>query len=169
MLDLSNYSCDKCAREFSRHCKHCYHTADKAPTRFKKKKKTGVQTPEYRRPTPPPVKPTRKNAPNLRVKTLESIKIEVGKNGVNDTAYIEVAGLETATNPMISTKSSSMEFCSGIDGKSYGVRSVSFQDAFAPGATMYLVGTFEDWMTGELIYGEYDVLNYSFIRKETTK
>jgi len=26
MIDLSNYSCDKCAREFSRHYKHCWHT-----------------------------------------------------------------------------------------------------------------------------------------------
>ena len=55
MIDLSNYSCDKCVREFSRHCKHCYHTADKVPTRFKKKKKTGCETPEFRRPAMPPV------------------------------------------------------------------------------------------------------------------
>ena len=58
MIDLSNYSCDKCAREFSWHCKHCWHTVDKPPTRFKKKKKTGVQTPEFRKPTPPPPPPT---------------------------------------------------------------------------------------------------------------
>ena len=55
MIDLSNYSCDKCAREFSWHCKHCWHTADKPPTRFKNKKKTGCETPEYRCPTMPPV------------------------------------------------------------------------------------------------------------------
>ena len=58
MINLSDYSCDKCAREFSRHCKHCYHTADKAPTRFKKKKKTGSQVPpQYDSPPMPPVKP----------------------------------------------------------------------------------------------------------------
>lgn len=58
MIDLSDYSCDKCTREFSRHCKHCLHTAEKPPTRFKHKKKTGVQTPELRKPTPPPPPPT---------------------------------------------------------------------------------------------------------------
>jgi hypothetical protein len=58
MIDLSNYSCDKCVREFSRHCKHCLHTAEKSPTSFKPKKKTGVQTPEFRKPTPPPPPPT---------------------------------------------------------------------------------------------------------------
>lgn len=58
MFDLSNYSCDKCAREFSRHCKHCRHTTDKPPTRFKPKKTTGIQTPELRSPTPPPPPPT---------------------------------------------------------------------------------------------------------------
>lgn len=54
MIDLSNYSCDKCKRVGSWHCKHCYHTAEKPPTRFKPKKKTGVQTHEYRRPALPP-------------------------------------------------------------------------------------------------------------------
>lgn len=58
MIDLSDYSCDKCAREFSRHCKHCLHTAEKPPTRFKPKKKTGCETPELRKPTPPPPPPT---------------------------------------------------------------------------------------------------------------
>jgi hypothetical protein len=58
MINLSNYSCDKCDREFSRHCKHCYHTAEKPPTRFKPKKKTGVQTPEFRKPSAPPPSPT---------------------------------------------------------------------------------------------------------------
>lgn len=58
MIDLSNYSCDKCAREFSRHCKHCWHTADKPPTKFKHKKKTGCETPGLRKPTPPPPPPT---------------------------------------------------------------------------------------------------------------
>lgn len=38
MIDFSNYSCGACAREFSRHCKHCIHTADKTPTKFKLKK-----------------------------------------------------------------------------------------------------------------------------------
>lgn len=58
MLDLSKYSCDKCAREFSRHCKYCWHTADKPPTKFKHKRKIGVQTPKLRKPTPPPSPPT---------------------------------------------------------------------------------------------------------------
>jgi hypothetical protein len=135
----------------------------------RKKKKTGVQTPEFRKPTPPPMppmKPAKENINNLRIKTIESIKIEAGKNGVDGTARIEITGLETATNPTISTQSSSTEFCSYIDGKMYDMQSVSFRDAFAPGATMYLVGIFEDWVTGELIYGEYDVLNYTFDRKE---
>jgi hypothetical protein len=136
----------------------------------RKKKKTGCETPTYRYPTsPPPIKPPKENINNLRIKTIESIKIEVGKNGVNGTAYIEITGLETATNPTISTQSSSTEFCSFIDGKMYDMQSVSFRDAFAPGATMYLVGIFEDWITGELIYGEYDALNYTFARKERAK
>ena len=54
MIDHSNYSCDKCKRVGSWHCKHCWHTAEKPPTRFKPKKKTGIQTPEFRKPTPPP-------------------------------------------------------------------------------------------------------------------
>lgn len=36
MIDLSNYSCDKCKRAGSWHCKHCYHTADNPPTKFKR-------------------------------------------------------------------------------------------------------------------------------------
>ena len=67
MINPSDYSCDKCAREFSRHCKHCYHTEDKIPTRFKKKKKTGVQTPEFRKPTPPPSKPNPNYVPPASV------------------------------------------------------------------------------------------------------
>lgn len=58
MIDLSNYSCDKCKRVGSWHCEHCWHTADKPPTRFKCKKKTGIQTPELRKPTTPPPPPT---------------------------------------------------------------------------------------------------------------
>ena len=55
MPDLTNFSCDKCAREGSRHCKRCYHTDYREPTRFKrKKKKTDCITPEFRKPTPPP-------------------------------------------------------------------------------------------------------------------
>lgn len=70
MIDLSNYSCDKCARAFSRHCKHCLHTADKAPTKFKRKNNlfrklikeaqdiddaiNSFKTPEFRKSTPPP-------------------------------------------------------------------------------------------------------------------
>ena len=67
MIDLSNYSCDKCSREFSRYCKHCFHTKDKAPTKFKRKKITGCQTPEYRCPTMPPAKPAKpkENVSNL--------------------------------------------------------------------------------------------------------
>ena len=36
MIDLSNYSCDKCARLGSRHCKHCYHSVNNPPTKFKR-------------------------------------------------------------------------------------------------------------------------------------
>ncbi len=59
MLDLSKYSCDKCKRNGSWHCKRCWHTVNNKPTHFKPKKKTGVQTPELRKPTPPPPPPTR--------------------------------------------------------------------------------------------------------------
>lgn len=58
MLDLSKYSCDKCKREGSWHCKRCWHTVNKKPTHFKPKNKTGIQTPEFRKPTPPPPPPT---------------------------------------------------------------------------------------------------------------
>jgi hypothetical protein len=55
MIDHSNYSCDKCAREFSRHCKHCLHTVDNPPTRFERKKKMGTQVPpQYTPPSMPP-------------------------------------------------------------------------------------------------------------------
>ena len=57
MINHSDYSCDKCAREASLLCKNCLRTADKPPTRFKRKKKTGCETPEFRKPTPPPPKP----------------------------------------------------------------------------------------------------------------
>ena len=66
MIDLSNYSCDKCKRLGSWHCKHCWHTVNKKPTHFKPKKKTGIETPEFRKPTPPPP------IPPLPVTTLPS-------------------------------------------------------------------------------------------------
>lgn len=50
MINPSDYSCGKCKREASWLCKYCIHTAEKPPTRFKRKKKTGVQTPEFRKP-----------------------------------------------------------------------------------------------------------------------
>ena len=50
MINPSNYSCDKCARTFSRHCNHCIHTVDKPPTRFRPKKKMGFETPKFRKP-----------------------------------------------------------------------------------------------------------------------
>lgn len=83
MIDLSNYSCDKCSREFSRHCKHCYHTAEKPPTRFKPKKKTGVQTPEYSRfsiaPEPKSEsKPNPNYVPPASVVPPEPIKFDAG-------------------------------------------------------------------------------------------
>lgn len=74
---MINYSCDECQREFSRHCKRCLHTADKVPTKFKRKKKTGCQTPEYRCPTMPPVKPM--YALNLYV-TLEDLNNYIRNN-----------------------------------------------------------------------------------------
>lgn len=58
MINHSDYSCDKCRREASWLCKYCIHTAEKPPTRFKRKKKTGVETPEFRKPVPlPPIPP----------------------------------------------------------------------------------------------------------------
>ena len=112
-----------------------------------------------------PVKSLKENANNLSIKTLESIKIEVGKNGVNDTASIEIAGLQTAIKPTVSTKSSSTDHCN-LAGELFNIVSVSWRDAFVPEARMYLTGVFEDYISGELIYGEYDLLNYSFVRKE---
>ena len=53
MINPSDYSCDKCARECSQHCKYCLHTAYKPPTKFKKKK-TGCETPEYKHPSQAP-------------------------------------------------------------------------------------------------------------------
>lgn len=58
MFDLSKYSCDKCKKNGSWLCKHCWHTAGKKPTRFKPKKKTGCETPELRKYTSPPPPPT---------------------------------------------------------------------------------------------------------------
>lgn len=73
MIDVSNYSCDKCSREFSRYCKHCFHTADKTPTKFKRKKKTGCEMPEYRCPTMSPVaKPKQKEN-----KTMYGLKLYI--------------------------------------------------------------------------------------------
>ena len=136
----------------------------------RKKKKTGSNVPlQDTLPSIPPVKTEKENVNNLRIKTLESIRIEVGENGISDTACIEVSGLETAISPTMSIKSSSVKSCSCIDDRILATKSVSFRDAFVPGATMYLVGIFEDWITGELVYGEYDVLNYKFTKKEITK
>jgi hypothetical protein len=36
MINLEDYSCDKCEREFSRYCLKCLHTADKALPILKK-------------------------------------------------------------------------------------------------------------------------------------
>ena len=68
MIDYSKYSCDKCKRNGSWLCKHCWHTAGKKPTRFKPKKKTGCKTPEFRSKVPmPPIKPARENIGPKRV------------------------------------------------------------------------------------------------------
>ena len=166
-----------------------------------KDKKTGVQTPELRKPTPPPHPPTsgsnavkpnpnyippastpRYNPPpmppvnppkeniidtnHLRIKTLEAVRIEVNKNHL--IASIEVAELQESTKVQVSTNSSSREDCN-YKGDLFNFESLSWRDAFAPGATMYLVGIFEDWVSGELIYGEYDVLNRIFTRKDGNK
>ena len=48
MIDHSEYSCDKCKRENSWHCKHCWHTVNKKPTRFKPKNKTGCEAPKIK-------------------------------------------------------------------------------------------------------------------------
>ena len=78
MIDLSNYSCDKCIREFSRHCKHCYHTIEKPPTRFKPKKKTGVQTPEFRSKVPmPPIKPAKEKENATMNKTMYGLNLYI--------------------------------------------------------------------------------------------
>lgn len=128
-----------------------------------KRKKTNCETLELRKSTPKST--TNENANNLRIKSINSIKIEVGKNGINDTAYIEFTGLQTSTEPTVSTKSSSMDICN-LAGECFDIKSVSWRDAFVPEAKVYLTGIFEDWISGELIYGEYDVLNYAFARKE---
>lgn len=43
MINHVNYSCDKCTREFSQYCKHCIHTTDKPPTKFKRNNKPKVK------------------------------------------------------------------------------------------------------------------------------
>lgn len=89
MPDLTNFSCDKCAREGSRHCKRCYHTDYREPTRFKrKKKKTGCQTPEFRKPTPPPPPKGRSSA----VKPPErGIRIKI--NPVDDVCDLNIVDI----------------------------------------------------------------------------
>lgn len=89
MVNLSDYSCDKCSREFSRHCKNCYHTADKAPTRFKNKRKTGVQTPEFRKPTPPPPPPT--SGSNAVKPPERGLRIKI--NPIDDACDINIVDI----------------------------------------------------------------------------
>lgn len=96
MIDHSNYSCDKCKRVGSWHCKHCWHTAEKPPTRFKPKKKTGVQTPEFRKPTPPPPLPTEEfTTPHPRVVKRCCVdtedRLDVFMTKYNDARKIEGA------------------------------------------------------------------------------
>ena len=45
-INHSDYSCDKCKRFGSWLCHGCVKTAEKPPTRFKRKKKTGCETPK---------------------------------------------------------------------------------------------------------------------------
>ena len=100
MIDLSDYSCDKCAREFSRHCKYCYHTANKAPTKFKRKKKTGVQTPEFRKPTmPTPIPPLPvTELPSRRPRSVAKFAIDTeDKFDVLMTNYPDAIKVEDAT------------------------------------------------------------------------
>lgn len=114
MIDLSNYSCDKCSRNFSRHCKHCFHTADKVPTKFKPKKKAGCETPEFRKPTAPPIPPRytpppmppvkpakpKENVSNIQgeltMKEQDIIKIR-NKAGILDVKLIKQLDLRDVT------------------------------------------------------------------------
>lgn len=53
----------------------------------RKKKKTGSNVPlQDTLPSMLHVKTAKENVNNLRIKTLESIRIEVGENGISDTA-----------------------------------------------------------------------------------
>ena len=82
---MIDYSCDKCDREFSRHCNKCIHTLDKPPTKFKPKyifakaikeaeildaALTECKTPKFRKSTPPPApKPNPNYTPPPSAKT----------------------------------------------------------------------------------------------------
>ena len=130
----------------------------------RKKKKTGCKTPEYRCPTMPPViKPKEIDINHLEIRTLEAIRIETHK--YDQIASIEFSALSSAINPIVSINSSSVEQCN-FAGKIFDTKSLSFRDAFTPGSSVILTGIFMDWISGELIYGEYDLLNYKFTRKE---
>lgn len=91
MIDVSNYSCDKCSREFSRHCKHCLHTSSEVPTKFKPKKKVGCQTPKFRKPTSAP-----KPKLNQIYATGHEYKpntIEIGYNLLNIKSYLKIGNM----------------------------------------------------------------------------
>lgn len=93
MIDHSKYSCDKCNREFSRHCKRCWHTINKKPTKFKSKKKTGCETPEYRCPTPPP--PIKPNPNYVPPASVAQPKVKENKTVYGLRLYIPFNELDT--------------------------------------------------------------------------
>lgn len=75
MINHSDYSCDKCKRVGTWFCKHCLHTAEKPPTNFKRKKKTGCETPKLRKYTPPPMPPVK---PAIKEnKTMYGLKLYI--------------------------------------------------------------------------------------------
>ena len=133
--------------------------------------KTGVQTPEFRKPTPPPPIPDIKyatsetfdNINNLVIKSIESISIIVEKD--RQTASMEFTGLQDATYPTMEITSWDNEYVNYLGNVVFANR-LTVRDAFAPGGTVRLKGTFEDTTTHELYDGEMDMLTWKFTKKE---
>ena len=80
---------------------------------------------------------------------------------------MEFTGLQDATNPTMEITSWDNEYVC-LDEVVFADR-LTVRDAFAPGGTVRLKGTFEDTITHELYDGEMDMLTWKFTKKENTK
>ena len=88
MIDLSNYSCDKCKRVGSWHCKHCWHTAENPPTKFKrnetmsqriirKMKKLDDMIIAYESALTQPIEPAKEEEKKIMNKTMYGLKLYI--------------------------------------------------------------------------------------------